>query len=85
MFLSPSGTVVPGFVVVEGDDGRGGRREKREFLQMEEGVLFADLDLREGVEARQFHELGSRAYQRDDVFGFRVDRRRRGMVEFVDG
>lgn len=45
----------------------------------EEGVVYADLDLNECVEPKQFHDVVGTGYQRYDVFDVRVDRRRRGV------
>jgi len=79
MFLDPTGEIVKGWIV---NDKR--EKEDREYLQMEEGVLFADLDLEMGIEGRQYHDLGGSGYQRGDVFELKVNRQRKGIVEFVD-
>lgn len=46
-------------------------------VQGEEGIAYADLDLNECVEPKQFHDVVG-YYQRYDVFDLRVDRRRQG-------
>lgn len=79
MFLDPTGEIVKGWIVNEK-----GEKEEKEYLQMEEGVLFADLDLKIGIEGRQYHDLGGSGYQRGDVFELKVNRQRKGIVEFVD-
>ena len=78
MFLDPTGTPVAGFIVNEK-----GQREEREMLREEEGVLFADLDLEECVEGKQFHDVVG-GYQRLDVFELKVDRKRREPVRFEE-
>lgn len=79
MFLDPTGEIVKGWIV----NGKG-EKEDREYLQTEEGVLFADLDLDMTIEGRQYHDLGGSGYQRGDVFELKVHRQRKGIVEFVD-
>ena len=46
-----------------------------EVLQDEEGILYADIDVSQCVEPKQFHDL-SGAYNRFDIFDLRVNRRR---------
>jgi nitrilase len=78
MILDPTGTPVMGFVVNEK-----GEKVEKEMLKDEEGVIFADIDLTECVEGKQFHDLVG-GYQRLDIFELKVDRRRRDLVNFVD-
>ena len=78
MFLDPTGTPVPSWVVNEK-----GERAEKEMLMDEEGLLFADLDLNECVEGKQYHDLVG-GYQRFDIFSLRVNRTRREPVEFID-
>jgi nitrilase len=78
MVLDPTGTPVPAFVINEK-----GEKIEKEMLKDEEGVLFADIDLNECVEGKQFHDLVG-GYQRLDIFELKVDRRRRDVVNFVD-
>lgn len=44
MFLDPTGAPVPGWTV----DQETGAKQSREFLQLEEGILYANLNLRRG-------------------------------------
>lgn len=48
-----------------------------EQVQGEEGIAYADLDLNECVEPKQFHDVVG-YYQRYDVFDLKVNRRRLG-------
>lgn len=54
-----------------------------EIHQHQESILYSDLDLDDGVEGKQYHDV-SGGYQRPDVFGFVVDRRRRENVTFIE-
>ena len=55
-----------------------------EYIQGEEGVVYADLDLNECVEPKQFHDTVG-GYQRFDVFDLKVDRTRRGPETSFEG
>lgn len=56
-----------------------------ENIQGEEGIVYAELDLEECVEPKQFHDTVG-YYQRFDVFDLKVDRRRLGVDGmFADG
>ena len=48
-----------------------------EEIQGQEGIVYADLDLEECVEPKQFHDVVG-YYQRYDVFDLKVNRRRQG-------
>lgn len=48
-----------------------------EEIQGQEGVVYADLDLEECVEPKQFHDVVG-YYQRYDVFDVKVNRQRQG-------
>lgn len=48
-----------------------------ESIQGEEGIVYADLDLDQCVEPKQFHDVVG-YYQRYDVFDLKVNRRRLG-------
>lgn len=53
-------------------------------IQGEEGIAYAELDLAECVEPKQFHDTVG-YYQRFDIFDLKVDRRRQGVEDmFVD-
>lgn len=84
MFLDPTGSPVTSAFTI---DAKTGEKTYREMLgggyNAEEGVLFADLDLNEGLEGKQFHDLVG-GYQRLDVFELKVTRERREPVVFRD-
>ena len=46
-------------------------------IQGQEGIVYADLDLEECVEPKQFHDVVG-YYQRYDIFNLKVNRRRQG-------
>jgi aliphatic nitrilase len=53
-------------------------------MQGEEGIAYAELDLADCVEPKQFHDTVG-YYQRFDIFDLKVDRRRQGVEEmFID-
>jgi nitrilase len=53
-------------------------------IQGKEGIAYAELDLAECVEPKQFHDTVG-YYQRFDIFDLKVDRRRQGVEDmFVD-
>jgi predicted amidohydrolase len=79
MFLDPTGAPQPAFIVNK--DSR--ETEEKEYLQHEEGLLYADLDLERCVEGKQFHDVVG-GYQRGDVFDLRVRRERTEVVCFSD-
>lgn len=80
MFLDPTGAIHPAFTI----DQATGEKRGRDYLQHEEDVLYADLDLEMCIEGKQYHDVTG-GYQRFDVFDLSVDRRRRDPVRFVDG
>lgn len=79
MFLNPTGALVPGFTVHPDT----GVEEAREYLQNEEGILYADMDLDDCVEGKQYHDVVG-GYQRLDVFELKVNRTRREPAVFID-
>ncbi|KAH8748112.1 nitrilase [Diaporthe sp. PMI_573] len=79
MFLDPTGAPLPSFVVNEDT----GEKEAIEFLQETEGILYADMDLEDCIEGKQYHDVVG-GYQRMDVFTFKVDRTRRSPAVFTD-
>ncbi|KAL4899443.1 hypothetical protein BDW74DRAFT_189052 [Aspergillus multicolor] len=65
MFLDPPGATHPAFVVDEN-----GENIETEFLQSEEGILYADFVSERCVEGKQYHDVVG-GYQRLDVFDLR--------------
>ena len=49
-------------------------------IQGEEGIAYAELDLADCVEPKQFHDTVG-YYQRFDIFDLKVDRRRQGVED----
>lgn len=79
MYLDPTGAPINGFTV----DGETGEKNEVEFLQKEEGILYADLNLADCVEGKQFHDVVG-GYQRYDVFKLTVNRERQVPIRFLD-
>ncbi|GAB7352443.1 hypothetical protein MBLNU459_g2858t1 [Dothideomycetes sp. NU459] len=79
MFLDPTGALLEGFTI----DSVSGKREARDFLQPEEGILYADLDLEDCVEGKQYHDTVG-GYQRLDIFDLKVNRTRREPATFTE-
>ncbi|KAF4304478.1 putative nitrilase protein [Botryosphaeria dothidea] len=77
MFLDPTGAPVTGFVI------KAGERQEKDYLQDEEGIIYADLDLERCIEGKQFHDVVG-GYQRLDIFDLKVDRSRRDPASFTD-
>lgn len=75
MFLDPNGRPIPGFTITEGI------RKDAEMLQNEEGVLYADFHVEDGIEGKQYHDVVG-GYQRFDVFDLHVNRRRQKPIDF---
>ncbi|KAG8671033.1 hypothetical protein FPOAC1_004270 [Fusarium poae] len=78
-FLDPTGAPMKGFTI----DGDTGDIIDMEFLQSEEGILYADLDLDRCIEGKQYHDVVG-GYQRLDVFDLKVDRTRREPITFTE-
>jgi hypothetical protein len=78
MFLDPTGSPLRSFTV---DDSETGAQRPVEFLQNEEGVLYAGLELERCVEGKQYHDVVG-GYQRLDVFHLQVNRERQDPVIF---
>lgn len=79
MFLDATGALLPGYII----DRQTGSKTTRDFLQHEEGILYADMDLEECIEGKQYHDVVG-GYQRLDVFELKVDRSRREPIAFLD-
>ncbi|KUJ13727.1 nitrilase [Mollisia scopiformis] len=78
MFLGPTGAALPAYVV----DPSNGEKQDREFLQLEEDVLYSELDLERCIEGKQYHDVVG-GYQRFDVFDLKVDRSRKDPITFI--
>ncbi|KAI6796172.1 nitrilase [Hortaea werneckii] len=78
MFLDPTGAVVPGFTVTND-----GQQQQIDYLQIEEGVLYADLNLEDCIEGKQYHDVVG-GYQRFDVFKLSVNRERKERIVFEE-
>ncbi|KAJ4317070.1 hypothetical protein N0V84_007523 [Fusarium piperis] len=79
-FLDPTGALLPGFTV----DSETQEHVATEFLQNDEGILYADIDVEDCIEGKQYHDVVGR-YQRLDVFDLKVNRTHRSPVTFVEG
>lgn len=77
LFLDPAGSTHPAFTISE----RGERKEV-EFLQNEEGIIYADLDLERCIEGKQYHDVVG-GYQRLDIFQLQVNGTRPDPVVFT--
>lgn len=80
MFLDPTGALLPGYTI----NASIGQRQEKECLQKEEDILYADMDLADCVEGKQYHDVVG-GYQRLDVFELKVNRSRREPAIFFDG
>lgn len=78
MFLDPTGSPLPSFIV-----DQSGAHYPMEFLQSDEGILYADMDLDRCVEGKQYHDVVG-GYQRLDVFQLQVNRSRKDPVAFIE-
>lgn len=72
MFLNPNGAPHPSFTV---DDETGAVTEKV-MLQDEVDILYADFDLSDCIEGKQYHDVAG-GYQRLDVFQLHIDKSRK--------
>ncbi|KAI3395874.1 hypothetical protein diail_811 [Diaporthe ilicicola] len=79
MFFDPAGTPMQAFTV----NSTTGEIEVKEFLQKEEGILYADFNLEDCIEGKQYHDVAG-GYQRLDVFDLRVNRHRKSPANFLD-
>ncbi|KAJ4212317.1 hypothetical protein NW759_011705 [Fusarium solani] len=79
-FLDPTGALLPGFTV----DPETQEHVPTEYLQKHEGILYADIDVEDCIEGKQYHDVVG-GYQRLDVFDLRVNRTRPSPVTFVEG
>lgn len=78
MYLDPTGSSLPAYTI-----DASGKQVPKEYLQNEEGILYADMNVRDTIEGKQYHDVVG-GYQRLDVFDLQVDRSRRDPVTFVE-
>ncbi|KIW88796.1 uncharacterized protein Z519_10843 [Cladophialophora bantiana CBS 173.52] len=80
-FLDPTGkTVHSGFAL---DLTTNRRLDRQSIVTDMEAILFADLDLNECIEGKQYHDVAG-GYQRFDVFSLQVNRQRHEPAQFHD-
>lgn len=75
MFMGPTGSLHPSFTV----DKHTGAVKMKKMIQDEEDILYADMDLADCVDGKQYHDVTG-GYQRLDVFDLRIDRSRRSPI-----
>jgi nitrilase len=75
-FLDPTGAPLPSFTY------KGAEKEYVDVLQNDEGILYADLNLDDCIEGKQYHDVVG-GYQRLDVFNLKVDRSRKEPARFT--
>ncbi|CAN9083053.1 unnamed protein product [Alternaria alternata] len=74
-FLDPTGAPLRSFTY------RDAEKEYVHALQDQEGILYADMNLDDCIEGKQYHDVVG-GYQRLDVFDLKVDRSRKEPVRF---
>lgn len=74
-FLDPTGAPLHSFTY------RDAEKEYVHALQDHEGILYADMNLDDCIEGKQYHDVVG-GYQRLDVFDLKVDRSRKEPVRF---
>lgn len=77
-FLDPTGAPLPGFTFT----AKHADKERVDALQNKEGILYADMNLDNCIEGKQYHDVVG-GYQRLDVFDLKVDRSRKEPVRFT--
>jgi predicted amidohydrolase len=75
-FLDPTGAPLHSFTF------QGTEKEYVHVLQDQEGILYADMNLDDCIEGKQYHDVVG-GYQRLDVFDLKVDRSRKEPVRFI--
>ncbi|KAI9924263.1 hypothetical protein MW887_007213 [Aspergillus wentii] len=78
MFLDPTGRQLPAFTV----NYETGEQQATDLLQHTEGILYADINVEDCIEGKQYHDVVG-GYQRLDVFDLKVDRTRRHPVTWT--
>jgi predicted amidohydrolase len=74
-FLGPTGAPLRSFTCQDTE------KKYVHALQDQEGILYADMDLDQCIEGKQYHDVVG-GYQRLDVFDLKVDRSRKEPVRF---
>ncbi|OCT53679.1 nitrilase [Cladophialophora carrionii] len=80
-FLDPTGRTVDDCLAVDVATDR--QLDGQSVVTDKEAILFADLDLNECIEGKQYHDVVG-GYQRFDVFTLQVNRQRHEPVQFQD-
>ena len=80
-FLDPTGRTVENCTAIDLITKQ--QREGQTVVSDAEAILFADLDLNDCVEGKQYHDVVG-GYQRFDVFSLQVNRQRHEPVTFHD-
>lgn len=75
-FLDPTGAPLPSFTYIKSD------KKYVDALQDQEGILYADMNLDDCIQGKQYHDVVG-GYQRLDVFDLKVDRCRKEPVRFT--
>jgi len=75
-FLDPTGAPLRSFTYMNSD------KEYVDALQDQEGILYADMNLDDCIQGKQYHDVVG-GYQRLDVFDLKVDRSRKEPVRFT--
>ena len=80
-FLDPTGRTVEGGYALDLVSDK--QRDAKSMVADIEAILFADMDLNECIEGKQYHDVVG-GYQRFDVFSLQVNRERHEPVHFQD-
>lgn len=80
MILDPTGAPCPSFTV----DEESKEEKPTDFLQNQEGIIYADIDLNRCIEGKQYQDVVG-GYQRFDIFQLQVNRSRKDPVIFTEG
>lgn len=78
-FLDPTGKTIEECFLLNLDTNQ--RLEGQSMATDMEAILFADLDLNECIEGKQYHDVVG-GYQRFDVFSLQVNRQRQSPIQF---
>lgn len=78
-YLDPTGKVIEDCFSLNLDTHQ--RQDGQSMVADMDAILFADLDLNECVEGKQYHDVVG-GYQRFDVFSLQVNRQRQSPIQF---